>query len=144
MAQPLMINSSKYNKQGQVQVDGHLWTVVLPGAGTELRLSQAFRNSKLFGTRIELLDKKIEAGTITEEDLDRYEEYCKEFEKNEKVVYDFFKTMFKDETEDNSEVRDWVENTPSAIMMMAFEDIKEQANSEQEAKEESPGDVKQS
>ena len=109
--EPIKINTGKYNKQGKVDVDGKIWTVKLPGAGTEMRLSQAQR-------RLTMLDQKVENKTATEEDLDSYE----------LVVYETFKSMFKDNTKNNSEVSKWVEETPLAIMVQVFEDLKEQAN----------------
>jgi ASC-1-like (ASCH) protein len=112
--EPIKINTGKYNKQGKVDVDGKIWTVKLPGAGTEMRLSQAQR-------RLTMLDQKVENKTATEEDLDKYDSY-------ELVVYETFKNMFKDNTKNNSEVSKWVEETPLAIMVQVFEDLKEQAN----------------
>jgi|VirMetMinimDraft_7_1064189.scaffolds.fasta_scaffold06105_4 ASC-1-like (ASCH) protein len=112
--EPIKINTGKYNKQGKVDVDGKIWTVKLPGAGTEMRLSQAQR-------RLTMLDQKVENKTATEEDLDKYDSY-------ELVVYETFKSMFKDNTKNNSEVSKWVEETPLAIMVQVFEDLKEQAN----------------
>lgn len=114
MSEPVKISTNKYTKQGKVEIDGKLWEVKLPGAGTELKLSQAQR-------RLKVLDKKVEAGNATEEDLDRYDQY-------EKTIYDVFFNMFKDSTEDNSEVKAWIEETPMAIIMLAFEEIKEKAN----------------
>lgn len=133
MSEPIKISTEKYNKQGKVDIDGHIWTVKLPGAGTELRLSQAMRASKLYGSRISLIDKKIDKDTATEADLDSYEKYIKKYEENEKVIFDFFTTMFQDDTEDNSEVKKWVEETPTSIIELAFEDIKNQANGTDEA-----------
>ena len=72
--------------------------------------------------------KKIDSDKYTDEDLDKYEEYNNKFKESEQEVFDFFQTIFKDETEDNSEVKEWVANTPTAIIQLAFEDIKEQAN----------------
>ncbi len=112
--EPIKINTGKYNKQGKVDVDGKIWSVKLPGAGTEMRLSQAQR-------RLTMLDQKVENKTATEEDLDKYDSY-------ELVVYETFKSMFKDNTKNNSEVSKWVEETPLAIMVQVFEDLKEQAN----------------
>jgi hypothetical protein len=128
MPEPVKISTSKYTKQGKVEVDGKVWSIVLPGAGTELKLSQAFRGSKLWGSRINLLDEKINTGDITETELDKYEEYIEKFESCERIIFDYFSTMFKDETEDNSEVKEWISGTPSIVMEMAFKDIKEQAN----------------
>lgn len=128
MPEPIKINTSKYNKQGKVDIDGHIWDVKLPGAGTELRLSQAFRASKLYSTRISLLDKKIGNETITEDELDKYETYAREYEDSEKTVLEFFTNMFIDGTPDNSEVKAWIAETPTAIIQLSFEDIKRNAN----------------
>src|SRR5690554_718238 len=128
---PIKISTSKYTKQGHVDIDGHLWKVVLPGAGTELRFSQASRACKLYGSRIELYDKKIDNGTITEEELDKYEEYSRIYEENERIVYQIFQNTFRDDTEDNTEVKKWIDETPTAIIMLAFEDVKEQAKNGQ-------------
>lgn len=136
MPEPIQINTSKYNTHGKVEIDGHIWEVRLPGAGTELRLSQATRASKLYGSRIALLDQKIDAETITSEDLDLYEEYNRKYEEAEKILTGFFTTVFKDSTEDNSEVKKWVEDTPTSIIMLAFDDVKNQAN---KVADDSPG-----
>lgn len=118
MAEPIKISTGKYNKEGKVEVDGKLWTVKLPGAATELKLNQAQR-------RLTLLEKKVENETITEEELNRYDEY-------ELTVYSTFRNIFKDNTEDNSEVNQWIDETPLGIIVMALEDIKEAANGEKE------------
>jgi len=135
MSNAIKISTGDYKREGKVEVDGKIWTAKLPGAGTELRLSQAFRNSKLYGSRLELLNAKIDSGTATEADLDNYEEYSEKFAITEQTIYDFFTTMFTDETEDNAEVKEWVYNTPTSIIAMAFEDIKSQANDDQSGTE---------
>lgn len=114
MAEPIKISTGKYRKAGKVNIDGHLWTVKLPGAATEMKMMQAQR-------RLTLLETKVQAGTATEEDLDKYDEY-------ESTVYNIFKNMFTDDTQDNSSVKQWVDETPLAIIVQVFEDIKEQAN----------------
>lgn len=81
-----------------------------------MRLSKAIR-------RQEFLAKKLEKGEATESDLDKLDEI-------EDFVMGIYTGLFKDETKDNSEVTAWVENTPMAIIVQAFEDIKEQANGE--------------
>jgi len=139
MAEPIKISTSKYTKQGKVDIDGNIWEVVLPGAGTELRFSQASRACKMHSARIDLLDKKIDGGTITEAELDQYEEYSKKFEENERIVYDIFRKTFKDSTTDNSEVDKWIDETPTAIIMMAFEDVKQRGETVNEASDESTG-----
>lgn len=132
MAEPIKISTDKYNKQGKVNIDGHIWTVKLPGAGTELKLSQAFRGSKLWAARLKQLDSKIDNGKITDQELDNYEEYVDKYEKNEKIIFQFFYDVFRDDTKDNSEVKQWVNDTPTAIIQQAFEDIKQSANGQEE------------
>ena len=162
MSQPIQISTSKYTKQGKVDIDGHVWEVKLPGAGTELRLSQAFRSSKLYTARIQSFDARLDAydkalvdfekKVITQEqldkfaisdtDLDRYEEYNDKQREAEKTIFSFFTSIFKDDTEDNSEVKAWVEETPTAIIQLAFEDVKNQANGKDEdGSEETPASI---
>lgn len=119
MAEPIKINTGKYKKDGKVDIDGNVWSIKLPGAGTELKLSQAQR-------RLKALDKKIESGTATEADLDKYDVL-------EKVMYDSFKDMLNDGTDGNEAVHKWIHETPTAIISQVFEDIKEQANGREES-----------
>jgi hypothetical protein len=123
MAEPIRISTNKYTKKGKVEIDGKVWSVVLPGAGTELKLSQAQR-------RIKMLEKKVESGEATEVDLDNYDAY-------EKVIYDVFVNIFKDGTEDNSEVTAWINETPMSVISMALEDIKQAANGEDDGSKDS-------
>lgn len=114
MSEVKTIDTKQYIKEGKVSVDGQLWEVKLPGAGTELRMGKVKR-------RIDLLSKKVDNGTATEEELDRLDNF-------EDEMFGFFKGIFKDATKDNSEVEKWVEETPTAFIMQAIEDIREQAN----------------
>jgi len=131
MAEPIKISTNKYIKNGKVDIDGNIWNIVLPGAGTEMRFSQASRACKLSSARVSMIDKKIENGTATEADLDAYEQYSAKYEENEKIIYETFLQVFNDDTDDNSEVRKWIEDTPTSVLMMAFEDIKGQADGKQ-------------
>src|SRR6478736_6129595 len=108
-----VVDTGNLKKSGKVMVDGMLWTVTLPGAGMELKVSKVQR-------RIKLLEKNIKNEEYDEKDLDQYDEY-------EDFMYNFFKGIFKDETEDNSQVNTWIDDTPLEIIIQAFEDIKEQA-----------------
>lgn len=128
MTEPIKISTSKYTKQGKVDVDGNIWNIVLPGAGTELRFSQASRACKLYQARLDLLDKKIECNTATKEDLDNYETYSNKYEENEQIVYAVFQNTFKDDTNGNTDVKKWINDTPTSIIMLAFEDVKGQTN----------------
>lgn len=112
------IDTTKYTTEGKVEVDGNLWTVKLPGASTELKMSKHKR-------RQEFLSKKIDKGIATEQDLDRYDEI-------EDYFYDFFRNLFQDGTEGNEAVHKWVDSTPMSVILQAFEDIKEQANKKED------------
>lgn len=114
MSEPIKVSTGKYRNEGKVEIDGNVWSIKLPGAGTELKLSQAQR-------RMERLDKKIKDGIVTDADLDMYDEY-------EMLMYTSFKDMLSDGTENNAAVAKWVEETPLAIIMAVFDDIKEVAN----------------
>lgn len=139
MAEPIKISTNKYTKQGKVDIDGNIWDAVLPGAGTELRFSQASRACKMQEARLALLDKKINDGTITAAELDQYEEYAKKFEENEAIIYDIFTKTFRDSTPDNSDVKKWIDETPTSIIMLAFEDVKSQGEDKNEEKNDSTG-----
>jgi len=132
MTEPLKISTSKYTKTGKVDIDGNIWNITIPGAGTELRFSQASRACNLYQARIVLLDNKIADKTITKEELDDYEEYSKKYEENEKVLFDIFSSVFTDDT-DNTSVHKWIDETPLEIIMQAFEDTKGQANDQKSA-----------
>lgn len=140
MAEPIKINTSKYTKEGKVDVDGNIWTIRLPGAGSELRFSQASRGCKLFGSRITKLDVKIDNGTVTDAELDDYEEYCKKYDENEAIIYSIFVETFLDGTPENTGVKEWIEKTPTMVITRAFEDIKDQSNQSLDgSKEETEG-----
>lgn len=132
MTEPLKISTSKYTKTGKVDIDGNIWDIHIPGAGTELRFSQASRACKLYQARIELLDKKIDEKTATEEDLNLYEDYCKKYEDNEGIIFDIFSSVFTD-GKDNKSVRKWIDETPTVVIIQAFEDARGQAYDQQSA-----------
>jgi len=140
VSEPIKINTDKYTSQGKVDIDGNIWDVKLPGAGSQLRFSQASRACKSLAARIELIDKKINQVTYTEEDLDKYDDYCKNYDANEKIVYDVFVNTFHDGTDTNQSVKTWIYDTPLPVIMLAFEDVQKQAEGkldEPEASEES-------
>lgn len=114
MTEMKKLDTRKYITDGKVEVDGKIWEVVLPGAGTELKMTKMRRRS-------DFLSKKVEDGKADEADLDRLDALEDEF-------FNFFRGIFKDSTKDNSEVNEWIEKTPMALIMQAIEDIREQAN----------------
>lgn len=115
------INTKDYLGETRVIVNGNDWEIKLPGAGTELRLSQSQR-------RIKLLDKKMNDDTATEADYDLYDKL-----ENQSIA--IFTDMFRDGTDSNQSVKDWVEATPLAVIMASFEDIKEQAANKDDTKD---------
>ena len=119
----LSINTSSYTKPRTIEVDGKTWTIRMPGAADELAMSQAKR-------RVDYLDKKITNGTANDADYDLYDQL-------EKTMYNVFLKIFKDSTDDNSEVKAWVESTSLPIIQIAFEDLKRQVAESDEAKNNS-------
>ena len=113
------IKTSNYLKSRKILVDGQEWTMHPPGAGDELALNQGKR-------RAERLEKKIQDGTATDADYDTYDRI-------ENNMYNIFRKMFKDKTEDNSEVNKWLSTTPMVVIMAILEDIQKQALESQEA-----------
>lgn len=114
MAEPLIINTGDYLKQGKVEVDGNIWSVKLPGAATELKVSQLKR-------RLEFLEKKIDSGTATDVDIDK----CDDLEAK---LYAALMSMFSDGSEDNSSVVKWMEETPLVVILQVSDDIKEKSS----------------
>lgn len=128
MPEPIKISTSKYVTKGKVSIDGNIWDLKLPGAATEMRLSQAFRESKSYAARLKMLEGKIDKGQATMDELDMFDEYSKKMDDNEKSVIEFFIGIFNDGTPDNSEVRAWVNAHPMDVIQKAFDDVKAQAN----------------
>lgn len=117
----IQIKTNELNKVYKIEVDGEAWEMRSPGAGDELRLGQAQR-------RITQIDKKIKDGTATDADYDLYDQL-------ERTMYDVFTNMFKDSTEDNSHVKEWIKNTPMAIITTAITSIKDQIVASEDKKE---------
>lgn len=118
MAEPIKINTSQYTREGKVDIDGNIWSIRLPGAASDLRMSQQQR-------RLKVLEKKVESGDATDEDLDR----C---DRIELELYDDLKKIFNDGTKDNASVIKWMDGTPLAVIIKVIEDIKEQADGRKE------------
>lgn len=119
MSEVKVVDTKKYIVSGNVLVDGKEWVVQLPGAGRELQYSKVAR-------RIKVLNTKVENDTATEEDLDKLDSL-------EDFIVEYFVSIWKDTTEDNSEVRKWVNDTPMAVISAALEDIKKAADTQNAA-----------
>lgn len=113
----IQIKTSDIKKVYNVEMDGRAWQMKSPGAGDELRMGQMQR-------RIKRLTAKVDNDTATDSDYD-------DLDKLENDMLGFFDKLFTDTTPDNSEVKEWVRNTPIHVLVKAVEMIKEQS----EAKE---------
>lgn len=133
MAEPIRVNTSKYTKSGKVEVDGMVWNVKLPGAGTELRMGQVQREAKTTEARIKNLENKLDNGTATDEEIDRFEELCNRSLRLQKESMAVFLSVFNDGTKDNASVKKWLDETPSAIQFRVFEDVKNGGEAKNEA-----------
>jgi hypothetical protein len=107
------IKTGNYLKKRKINIDGNEWTMIAPGAGDELALSQADR-------RLKIINKKVEADTATMEDIDAAEAL-------EARTFSIFEKMFNDGTPENQSVKDWIAETPLAVIYMIVEEIKKQS-----------------
>jgi hypothetical protein len=119
------IDTGKYKTKQKILVDGKSWTLIGVGAGTELALNQSQRRAKI-------IEKKVESGEATEDDLDRLDQL-------ENKMFQMFRGVFKDNTEDNSEVEAWLQQTPMPVIYAILEDIKNQVEAGEAKKEVKDG-----
>lgn len=137
MAAPIRVSTDKYTKSGQIDIDGNIWNVKLPGAGTELRMGQVQREAKACEARIKILESKIDDGKASDEEIDRYEELCAKSLALQKESMAVFLTVFNDGTKENNAVKKWLDETPTAIQFMVFEDVKKGGEAKNESRQES-------
>lgn len=128
MSKVITISSDKHKKDFAVNIDGNIWRVRPPGAASELRFSQVSRDATRLSARLELLTKKIDSETATMEDLDAYDKASAEYSESEGKLLAYFKGLFKDETEDNSQVEAWINDTPMSVVAKIVNDIKQLAD----------------
>ena len=137
MAAPIRVSTNKYIKEGQVDIDGQIWNVKLPGSATETRMSQLQREAKANEARVTNLEKLIDKGEATDEDIDKYEALCDKSAALTEEAQSVFLRVFNDGTESNDSVRKWMEETPNAIQFQVCEDVKKGG----EAKNETAGEA---
>lgn len=121
MPEPKEIGSGFVRKQ--VEVDGHTWDYREIGAGEGERMSQAFARVKLYSKRAEIINSKIDDGTVTEEELDRQEEYLDKVKQYTSEAYEILFSCLSDGTKDNKSVRKWFDKTPQWKVEKASIDI---------------------
>lgn len=115
MAEIREINSSKYRSSVKISIDGNIWEVKPLSAGKSLKLSRAQKSMKT-------LQKKFDNDTITDDEIELMNSY-------EELMFNSMKDMFKDSTEDNSQVEAWFDETPLDVIAQVAEDIQKQADS---------------
>jgi hypothetical protein len=108
------ITTTQYATAGKVDIDGNIWDVIVPGAGTELKMSKYQR-------QIKLIQKKLDNDTATEEDIEKYDQM-------EEWFFEFFKSIFSDGTPENKSVKEWIDRTPTAVIFKVVEDLLKQAD----------------
>lgn len=109
--------------QKQVVIDGNTWNYREIGSGEGERMSQAFARVKLYAKRAELINNKIDNGSVTEEELDKQEEYLDLIRQNTTEAYEILFNCLSDGTEDNKTIREWFDKTPQWKVEKASLDI---------------------
>ena len=108
----LEISTTQYNKTRKVLIDGIEMEFRAPGAGSELAFSQKQR-------RLTHLQKKLDAGTITDEELDKMDAL-------EGAVMSFFSNIIVGTGENEKKVTQWLQDTPMGVIQYTFEEIQRQ------------------
>lgn len=122
----------------QVVVDGNEWIYREIGSGESQRMTQAFARIKLYARRAEQIDKRLEANTATEDELDKQEEYLDKIEQYSKEANEILFSCLSDGTPENISVREWFDKTPQHIIEKVSQDILKADNgTREETKEDS-------
>lgn len=115
--------STAAKTQGQgFEIDGIKMEYRTPGAGIMLDMSKAQR-------RLSELQSKSETDTTTTEDLQEQEELYE-------LVFEFYNSILKDSTEDNSSVKKWLRETPMEGIVYAIEQIQDSLKSKDNGNKE--------
>ena len=118
--QPPMIQEK--SKAKGVVVDGKKWQYIEPGMGSQQRLAQHMSRIKLYGKWVERLDAKIDNDSITEEEMLKSEEYLDKIQKHTDGVKEIFNNTYRDGTEDNASVLQWLDVTPPWKIEKVFQE----------------------
>ena len=105
----ISIDTKDFVKGVEVTLDGKVWRFHQPGAGIMLDISKSFRKAKELQGKTNLTDE--EQGQMA--DL------------NEKF-YNLYASMFTDKTKNNSEVAQWLHDTPLETVIAVVESIQAQ------------------
>lgn len=116
------INSKEFSKKVHVKVDGIPMEFKAVGAGSELAQQQRER-------RINFLQKKVDAGTITEDELTL-------LEKLEEQTLTIFSDMLGAVDGNEKDIERWIYDTPTNNIIATFNNLKEMMEKEDGATEE--------
>lgn len=105
----LTISTKDYIEGKKFEIDGMTWEYVVPGAGITLDLSRAARKSTE-------LDKKVADNTATPAEQ---AEHARLIE----VVLNFYESMFRDGTKNNTQVKKWIQTTPANVIAAIVADV---------------------
>lgn len=119
MQPPLIQDKSK--PKGVI-IDGKTWQYIEPGMGSQQRLAQHMSRIKLYGKWVERLDAKIDDNTITEEEMNKYEEYLDKVQKHTEGVKEIFSNTYRDGSKDNASVIEWLDTTPPWKIEKVFQE----------------------
>ena len=106
------IKSSNHNKTHLVKIDGIPMEFKAVGAGSELAQSQRER-------RITYLSKKLEAGTITELELDKLDML-------EDGTLSMFSEILGEVDGNQAQIDEWIRKTPTMTIIDIFKTIRDQ------------------
>lgn len=120
MQQPPMIQEK--SKAKGVIIDGKKWLYIEPGMGSQQRLAQHMSRIKLYSKWVERLDAKIDNDTISEDEMLKSEEYLDKIQKHTDGVKEIFNATYRDGSEDNSSVLEWLDKTPPWKIEKVFQE----------------------
>lgn len=98
------ITTNDFIKTKKVLIDGMDWEFIAPGAGLSLELSRLARE-------------------ITENKEATTEEQTKMIE----TMFEYYGSIFRDKTKDNSEVKKWLRNTPIETIGLVVAEVQKQS-----------------
>lgn len=107
----ISITTQDYIKGVEVNIDGKVWRYVQPGAGVFLDASKNVRKLR------DLENKKNPTQSEEDSKLDLTLE-----------LFDMYGSMLRDNTEDNSEVKKWLYETPADVIVLVIQEIQKQTS----------------
>lgn len=113
MAKSININTDSFLKKEAIEIDGKVWQIMPLGSKSELEAQQATRRSKLYAMKVAGFDQIVDKGErlLTKDEMADYESALESLEKCEQVIKTVFLKIFKDGSENNKGVQEWIDKT---------------------------------